>query len=57
MQSLRLYIFLLWTFAQEQQFLDRYISSLSQSAIESKGLNDETTARTFINNLINDIKS
>lgn len=42
---------------KEQQFLDRYISSLSQSAIESKGLNDETTARTFINNLINDIKS
>lgn len=42
---------------QEQQFLDTYISSLSQDTIAENGLDNETTARTFINNLIKDIES
>lgn len=42
---------------QEQQFLDTYINSLSQDFIDENNLTNETTARTFINNLINDIES
>ena len=42
---------------QEQQFLDTYINSLSQNFIDENNLTNETTARTFINNLINDIES
>ena len=42
---------------QEQQFLDTYISSLSQTSIQQNGLDNEITARAFINNLINDIES
>lgn len=42
---------------QEQQFLDTYINSLSQNFIDENNLTNETNARTFINNLINDIES
>lgn len=42
---------------QEQQFLDTYINSLSQDFIDENNLTNETNARTFINNLINDIES
>lgn len=42
---------------QEQQFLDAYINSLSQDFIDENNLTNETNARTFINNLINDIES
>lgn len=42
---------------QEQQFLDTYINSLSQDFIDENNLTNEANARTFINNLINDIKS
>lgn len=42
---------------QEQQFLDTYISSLSQTSIQQNGLDNEITARAFINNLIKDIES
>lgn len=42
---------------QEQQFLDTYINSLSQDFIDENNLTNETNARTFINNLINDIVS
>lgn len=42
---------------QEQQFLDTYINSLSQNFIDKNNLTNETNARTFINNLINDIES
>lgn len=42
---------------QEQQFLDTYINSLSQDFIDENNLTNEINARTFINNLINDIES
>lgn len=42
---------------QEQQFLDTYINSLSQDFIDENNITNETNARTFINNLINDIES
>ena len=42
---------------QEQQFFDTYINSLSQDFIDENNLTNETNARTFINNLINDIES
>lgn len=42
---------------QEQQFLDTYINSLSQDFIDKNNLANEINARTFINNLINDIES
>lgn len=42
---------------QEQQFLDTYINSLSQDFIDKNNLTNETNARSFINNLINEIKS
>lgn len=42
---------------QEQQFLDTYINSLSQDFIDENNLTNETNARIFINNLINDIES
>lgn len=42
---------------QEQQFLDTYINSLSQDFIDENNLTNETNARAFINNLINDIES
>lgn len=42
---------------QEQRFLDTYINSLSQNFIDENNLTNETNARTFINNLINDIES
>lgn len=41
---------------QEQQFFDKYINSLSQDFIDENNLTNETNARTFINNLINDIE-
>ena len=42
---------------QEQQFLDTYINSLSRDFIDENNLTNETNARAFINNLINDIES
>ena len=42
---------------QEQQFLDTYINSLSRDFIDENNLTNETNARAFINNHINDIES